>query len=1043
MLSTNSNLTNMNPKTKWYIVFILLCFVQIGFAQERTVTGTVTDANGLPLPGVSIVIKGTSTGTQSDFDGKYSIKALTNQVLVFSFIGTKRQEITITSDVINVNLLDDVQQMDEVVVIGYGVQKRKDVTGAISSISGSAIQGLVTPSFESQLAGRAAGVQVTTNTGILGEAPRIRIRGIASIGSGTFPLVIVDGMPVYTGDVGGYASANGLGDINPNDIESYEILKDGAATAIYGSRAANGVILITTKKGKDGVMKVSYNNVTGFASAVNTFDLLKTKDFLVISNEKRTNRGQQPWAIGNDYDTDWQAAVLNDSALQVDHNLSFNGGNEKTKYFMSFGYTDQEGVAVANDMNRINMRTSLEHNINKWLTVGGSLAITRTEYNGLNTGGNSLSGNIFNAIRQLPNTPIYNPDHPTGYNLTADNNNVGQWDNTDPVGDNISNIVYVLDNNKFQSKINRTIASAFVNAKITSDLTYRFQASSDNPMTTGFLYYSPVHGDGRGSNGRLQNNSADLLRWNIQNILTYNKTFADAHNLNITGVMEHQKEKNQSFFGTGTDLLDEFYNQNLVTGSYGTQTSGGSITENGIISYVVRASYNYKQKYFIQGSLRRDGISKLSSDNRWNNFTGYSAGWNLANEEFFKNINSGITELKFRGSYSEVGNTEIGNYPYLGLTSASQYGTLNGIAFTQFGNDQLLWETSKKTDFGVDFAVLNSRLKFTFDYYKNDVDGLILAVPVAPSLGVPDNTVRKNIGTMMNEGYEFSVDFSAINTQDFSWNISANLTLDNNEVTSTPNGQDILGGTFTDANYAQNLIIREGESINSIYGFQYWGVNPANGNPVYYKADGSLVQGNLNTATYFVFNPDNPSDISQSASLSAATDKVVLGNTLPTYYGSVINRFNYKNFDFNFMFRFSGGNKIFNATRRDLLTQNFNNNGTEILGRWQSPENPGDGWTPRLYASTNTFTNLTGNATSRFLEDGDFISLDNISLGYKLPQSLTDKLGLEMLRFFVQGQNLLIITDYKGLNPEMEAGGVDLNGTPRAKIVSMGINVNL
>ena len=382
MLSTNSNLINMNPKTKLYIVFLLLYFVQIGFAQERTVSGTVTDANGLPLPGVSIVIKGTSTGTQSDFDGKYSIKALTNQVLVFSFIGTKKQEITVTSDVINVNMLDDVQQMDEVVVIGYGVQKRKDVTGAISSISGSSIQGLVTPSFEGQLAGRAAGVQVTTATGILGEAPRIRIRGIASIGSGTFPLVIVDGMPVYTGDVGGYASANGLGDINPNDIESFEILKDGAATAIYGSRAANGVILITTKKGKEGVMKVSYNNVTGFASAVSTFDLLKTKDFLVIANEKRTNRAQQPWAIGNDYDTDWQAAVLNDSALQVDHNLSFNGGNEKTKYFMSFGYTDQEGVAVANDMNRINMRTSLEHNINKWLTVGGSLAITRTEYNG-------------------------------------------------------------------------------------------------------------------------------------------------------------------------------------------------------------------------------------------------------------------------------------------------------------------------------------------------------------------------------------------------------------------------------------------------------------------------------------------------------------------------------------------------------------------------------------------------------------------------------------------------------------------------------------
>ena len=907
----------------------------------------------------------------------------------------------------------------------------------------SDIQGLVTPSFESQLAGRAAGVQVTSNTGIIGEAPTIRIRGVASIGSGTAPLIVVDGMPIISGDVGGYASANGLGAINPNDIESFEVLKDGAATAIYGSRAANGVILITTKKGKKGTTQVSYNVVTGFASAIKTFDLLGTPDFLVIANEKRTNRGQAPWAVGSEFNTDWQKSVLNSSALQMDHSLSVNGGTDKTKYYMSLGFTDQDGVAVSNNMKRHSIRTNVEHDVTKWLTIGANVGVTRTEYNGLNTGGNSLSGNIFNATRQLPNTPILNPNHPTGFNISEDGAVVGRWDNTDPVGDNISNIGYVLANNKFQSKENRTLVNTFADVNLLKGLTYRFQASADNAITSGFLYYSPVHGDGNGSNGRLQNNNTETLRWNTQNILNYNASINEAHNISATAVAEYQKNKFQSFFGTGTDLLDEFYNQGLVTGAYGTQTSGGSITENGISSYVGRLSYNFKQRYFLQGSIRRDGISKLSEATRWNNFTGYSAGWNIANEKFFENLNGTVSLFKFRASYSEVGNTEIGNYPYLGLTSASQYGSLNGIAFTQFGNDQLRWETSKKTDYGLDLGLFNDKLTFNFDYYKNDIDGLILDVPVPHSLGVPDNRIKQNIGALINEGYEFTLSYTPFNNQNFNWNVSANLTLNENKVTSIPDGQDIIGGSSTNTNIAPNLIIREGEAINSLYGHRYWGVNPANGNPVYYKADGSLVQGNLETQSYSVFNPANPGAAGEASSLSSADDKFILGNSLPTYYGSVINRFGYENFDLSFMFRFSGGNSVFNSTRRDLVTQNFNNNSTEILGRWQSPENPGDGITPRLYASSNTFTNLTGHASTRFLEKGDFISLDNVTLGYKLPTTTTDRLNIKQVRFFIQAQNFVTITNYKGLNPEMESNGVDINGTPRAKVLSLGLNVNL
>lgn len=1032
----------MRSKFKWIYTLLLALLLQFSFAQEKTVSGVVSDQSG-PIPGANVVIKGTKNGVQTDFDGKFSIKAKEGDVLVASFVGMQDASSKVgASNSINFKLLQG-NTLEEVVVVGYGTQKKREVTSSVSKIKGDDIKGLVTPSFESQLAGRATGVQVTSSTGIVGAAPKIRIRGTASISSGTDPLYVVDGMPIYSGDLGGYANANGLGDINPNDIESYEVLKDGAATAIYGSRAANGVVLITTKKGKKGTMKVSYNNVVGFGSPIETFDLLKTPQFLAISNEKRTNAGLTAWAAGSEFDTDWQKAVLRESALQVEHNLSLSGGSDKTKYFMSMGYNSQEGVAISNEMKRYTFRTNIEHQLKDWLTIGGSLAVTRTEYSGLNTGRGSLSGNMFNAIRQLPNTPIYDATNATGYNINLATGNVGQWSNLQPVGDNISNIAYVLDKNKFQSQINRTIASVFASAEITKGLNYRFQASADNPITGGFLYYDPVHGDGRGSNGRLQNDNTNLMRWNTQNILSYNKTFLDAHSISATGVVEYQKEKNQYFFGVGTNLLDQFYNQNLVTGAYGTQESGGSITEVGLVSYIGRLSYNYKQKYFLQGSIRRDGISKLATDTRWVNFTGYSAGWNIAKENFMSGINKYVSDLKLRASYSEVGNTEIGSYPYLGLTSASQYGTLNGIAFTQFGNDALTWETSKKTDFGLDVALFDSKLKLTADYFRNDIDGMILAVPTAPSLGIPSNRINKNIGQLYNEGFEFGVDYNVIKNDNFQWDLNANITFQKNVVTKLPNnGADILGGSSSDININPNIIIREGESANSLYGFEYWGVNPANGFPVYVKADGTLVQGLLNQQAYRVFNPANPSDVSTVASLGQS-DKKILGNTLPTYFGGVTSKMNYKNFDLTFLVRFSGGNKLFNSTRRELLTQNLNNNSTEILGRWQSAENPGDGWTPRLWASGNITVNNTSNASTRFVENGDFISLDNITFGYNLPKSVLEKLKIESVRFFVQAQNMFIITDYKGLNPEMETFGVDLNGTPRSKILSLGINVNL
>lgn len=1028
-------LRKMKKHLHLFLTLFMVLLVQVSLAQEKTVSGVVTDEEGMPLPGVNVSIPNTSRGVQTDFDGEYSISASPGEVLVFSFLGLTTVERTVgAASEINVVLESDSEALDEVVVVGYGTQSRRSLTGSISQVKGEEIAGLIAPSFESQLSGRAAGVQVTTSSGIIGETPRFRIRGVSSITSGTYPLVVVDGIPIFTGDLGGYADNNALGDINPNDIASIEILKDGSATAIYGSRAANGVVLITTKTGREGEMRVNVNTTVGFASPVELFDLLGTDDFITISNEKRSNAGLSTWAVGNDYNTDWQKAVLNDNALQQDHNIAFSGGTARTTYFMSLGYTQQESVAKPNDMDRYSFRANMDHEIKEWLSVGANAGFTRTAYSGLNTGASSLSGNIFNATRQHPNVPIYNPDHPSGYNIDFINDDVtGRWDNLESVGDNVPNIMYAIENNGFSSKINRLISNVYADIKPVSFLNFRTQVSVDQANTNGYLYYSPVHGDGSGSGGRVQNNNAELTRWNWQNILSYNDTFAEDHTVGLTLITEYQKQTSQSFFGSGIELSNEFFRHNLISGSYGTQGSGGSLSEKGFISYAGRFNYNFRNKYFLQGTLRRDGISDLPAENRWGTFPGISAGWTISEEAFMDGVEL-INDFKIRGSYGKVGNVSIGNYPYLGLYSSAKYGDGNGIGYSQFGNNALKWETSTKYDVGFDLRMFDHRLALHFDYFLNDTDDLILDRETPQSFGIPGNSYSANVGAIQNSGVELAAELSLVRSQDFQWNVNANISFLKNEVKTLVDGQDMI------LNLNKN-IIREGEPIYSLYGYRYWGVNPANGNPVYHKADGSLVQGDIESADYFVFDPSNPSDLSTESSLSPTEDRTILGNTLPTYFGGLSSDMKYKNFDFGFMFRFSGGNKIFNETRRELLGMNFTNNSTEILGRWQSAANPGDGVTPRLMAGAATFVNLTSTPTTRFVEDGDFIKLDNVTLGYTLSPEISDRIGVDRLRIFAQGQNLLIISDYKGLDPEMERTGVDFNGTPRSRILSVGLNL--
>jgi TonB-linked SusC/RagA family outer membrane protein len=1023
-------------KISLLLAFLCLIGVQLGFSQTREITGKVTSSeDGGGIPGASIVVKGTTLGTIADIEGAFRLQVPQSaKSLIVSFVGMASMEVTLTatknySIVLNSNQV----AVDEVVVVGYGVQKKREVTGAISQVKGDAMANLATPSFESQLAGRSAGVQITAATGVLGEAPRIRIRGIGSLSQGTYPLVVVDGMPIITGDVGGDASVNAMGDINPADIESVEILKDGSATAIYGSRAANGVILISTKKGLKGKASVTYSNYFGIASPVNLFDLLKSQDFVTIANEKRSNRGQTALAVGTDVNTDWQKAVLRTNAFQQDHNLSISGANDATKYYFSAGYTTQEGVSRPNKMNRFTLRANVDHQVFKWLTLGLNSSVSRSEYFGMNTGSNSLSGNIFSAIRQLPNTLALDPSNATGYNIDAANPAiVGRGTNLQGIDDNLPNIRYTLDNNIQTSKIMGVMASTYALVTIIDGLTFKTQLGVDSKGTTGFLYYNPLHGDGRGSNGIIQNDFTSYLRWNWQNVLTYGKTLGDNHNINVNLVNEFQQQTYNYFYGGGSNMSDSFFRHNLISGSYGTQNSGGSMSQNGFNSLAARVNYNFGQKYFVQASVRRDGISSLPKANRFGLFPGASVGWTISKESFMANLKF-LTDLKLRASYAEVGNVNIGNYPYLGLYSNAKYADYNGIAFSQMGNDQLKWETSKKTDIGLDAAFLDNRIKFNFDYFINNQDGQILGVPTPPSFGIPGNTVAKNIGALKNWGYEFSGEAVLISKKDFRLTVDGNLSLVKNVVKQLVDHQDIIN-TYT--------IVRENESFNSLFGYDYLGVNMSNGNPIYRKADGTMVQANIPTTSYKVYTEANPTDVSVAAVL-ASSDRKILGSTIPTYFGSFGAKAEFKGFDFGVMFRYSGGNSLMNRTRMDLLNQKFQNNSSEILGRWQSTSVPGDGWTPRLWYAGDTFVNLTDNTSTRWVEKGNFVKLQNLVLGYTLPKSLLNKIRIQNLRVFVQGQDLLMFTKYKGIDPEMESGGVDFNGTPRQSVVTFGINLKL
>jgi TonB-linked SusC/RagA family outer membrane protein len=1037
------------------LTYLLLCLAAgISFvtAQTNRVTGTVISAeDNEPVIGASVVVKGTTTGTVTDFDGAFSLEVPANaKTLVISYIGMSTKEIPVAARV-NVTLETDAQAIDEVVVVGYGTQKKKDVTSAIAKVSGEDISNLASPSFESQLAGRAAGVQVSTPSGMVGEAPEFQIRGFSTISSGSQPLIIIDGVPITSGDKGElYGRYNALGDINPNDIQSVEILKDGAATAVYGSRAANGVVLITTKKGTKGSVKVTYDGFVGTSQAAKLHELLNAEEFVRIANEKFTNWGEDGPAVldPNGVNTNWNDHIFR-SALQQSHSIAASGGTDRSQYYASIGYTNMEGIIRASSQERYTVSANVTQTANKWLQVGAGIQAARSILHGAMNGENSLGSVGFAGTRMLPNVSPFNPDDVTGYNIDADNRKaLGRGPNKSYIDNGIQNIVWALDNNLNLTRSTRLIGSGFAEIKFMEGLTLRTQGGMDYTLINDFLKWNSDSGDGYGYGGLLEEVNTLHYNWNWQNVLNFTRTFDDVHNLGVTAVQEYTHTDYEYVYAEVMQLSDKFFSEHIISDTFGEKLVGGYKSSNGLASYLLRGNYNYDSKYYISASVRRDGLSKLPPDTRWGTFAGGSLAWRLSREAFWaeSSLSGWFNDLRLRGSMATIGNSDLGSdFPYLGTYSAKDFGAQKGIGWNNMGNDRLKWESTQTFDLGVDGTLFDGRLSFELAYFRKDTRDLVMEVPTPPTMGIPENRYYDNIGKIKNSGLEISLSATPVASKGFIWQTDFNLTFVKNKVIELLNGQDIH-----EPGNVSYVITREGESFQSIYGFEYYGVNKENGNPIWYKADGSLVQfDTFGSYDYAVYNPANPADVSQQSGLSATEDRKILGSSLPTWFGGFNNTFKYRDFDLNIFFRFSGGNKIMNASRpKTLLNLDFSNNGKEILGRWQSKENPGDGVTPKIgYGDDDALYNASF-ADSRFVEDGSFLKLSNIALGYTLPGQLASKLDISKIRLYLQAQNLLTLTGYGGLDPETTTQpsnysrrGVDWDGMPQQRIFTVGANI--
>ena len=1044
-------------------LFILLFVATSAIAQNRTITGTVTSTeDGLPIPGVSVKVKGTNIGASTEANGKFTLSVPSNTTsLEISSIGFITRTVTISGNVVNVSLMTDAKGLSEVVVVGYGTKSVKDMTGSSARISGDRISEQPIESFDKALSGKAAGVQISSSGGTLADGVSIRIRGINSISTSSLPLVVIDGIPANTREnLNTFNSGNGtrfdpLALINPNDIESIDVLKDAGAAVLYGSRAANGVILITTKKGKQGTNKITFDSKLSYATASTVPNLLNGDQFNTINNEKVANRfgGAAP-IVAKDSDidgdgspdrVDWMKVIFN-TGTTYDNTASISGGTEKASYYGSARYADQSGIIYGNKLNSGSARINLDVRPKSWIKGGVELSFTKSKNFGVLTDG-YLAGASIAGYNAPPTVSVFNPNGIKGYNLTSVapigylglGNNVTSVSGTSLIGNRVYNPIATIDLQRNQNTAENLIGNVYVEIQPITGLKFTSKYGVDYQKNFEDQYSSPyIAGLGLSYGGLVQDNLLDRNQWVWQNYATYDKTIASSHRISATVGSEFQHTREQQLYASANNFSDPFF-QSIIDGAYtgtvpGTSdvllASGGSVFSNGLESYFGRLGYSYEGRYFLEGALRADAFSGFGEANRWGKFPSASLGWIVSEESFFKK-NQYVDYVKIRSSYGLVGNSRgVGSYAARTLYGGGSYASLNGFSSSQLGNADLKWETSKKFNIGLDVNFLGSKINLVTDYFNTNITGLILAAPVLYTVGVPGSSITTNIGSMKNSGFEVTLNTTNIVRKDFSWTSSFNYTHVKNEVLSlvaSNNNADIL---------SSSTVASVGKPLGTYKLIQWAGVQESTGYPMWYGADGKTLKiWNQVTQKYVLENG--------TVTTLGASDQVYLeGKTgTPTFYGGFDNNIRYKDFDLNFSIVYQGGNYLYNSTHSGLLANSFQNNDARILDRW-TPTNT-TAAAPRLYSMDNT-----GNQTStRFLEKGDFLRMRTISLSYRLDQRWLDKAGVANLKLSAQVYNAFVITGYSGIDPEVNsnrnnsnlATGFDNRAIPQPRTYSLGL----
>ncbi|MFN3800175.1 SusC/RagA family TonB-linked outer membrane protein [Belliella pelovolcani] len=977
-------------------VFSLLLIFSIGLTcvQEARaqifVRGTVTDESSMPIPGVSILVKGTVSGVVSDLDGKYNIEVASEQaVLVFSFIGFATQEITVGGrSVLNLQMRTDDNILEEFVVMGYGEQARKDVTGSIATVGTEAFDARPNTQFGNLIQGKLAGVQVITPSGKPSAGFSIRIRGTNSISGSSEPLYVVDGVPTMDTRT-----------INPADIENITVLKDASAAAIYGAQGANGVVLITTKKGQLGAPRFEFNTYQGFSQAWRTLPVLNSEQYRDLMTEFGQNTD---WSRYTE-NTDWQNEIFQLGASQ-NYQMAVSGKNEQTTYYLSGGYTKQTGAVRSAEMERFNFKASIEQNMNDWLKIGTN--VNYMYYYDVDVADNQAvnqGGVILGMLSTPPNIGIFNPDG------TFTTNPFQDWEN--PVSS--------TDGSQRGYKNSRILGNLYAEIEFMPELKFRSNVGIDQSNGMYDYFLDPFRTSfGRANEGIARHNTDRMSYYIIDNTLTYTK-----------------RNEKHSFSALAGTVLQKFLweNSNIETRGFAndvvTTTNAGSIiaaagnskTEKANASFLSRVTYDFDQKYLLTANFRVDGSSSFGPGNRWGYFPSFSVGWRLSEEQFMKTLDKNLDDLKIRFGYGIVGNDQISSSPYAYLGRVS-YGAnypiggtiLPGSFLGSIENRNLKWESTEQISLGIDGSFFDGRLLIVADAYIKNTSDLLLNVQLPRSTGFNDGI--QNIGKLQNKGLEFQV--TSVNTRGkFQWNTDFNISMNRNTVLDII-GQDIIGGGIAgrgDVSFSQ-----EGMPLGMFYGYVYGGVDPTTGNAFYIDVNGEST---------FTPSPD---------------DRSFIGNPHPDFIYGLTNSFSYKNFDLSIFIRGVYGNDVFNATRIETEGMtDAKNQSAVVANRWRAPGDVTD--IPRAsWGNTNN-----SRISTRFIEDGSFLRVQAVTMGYNAPQSLISRMKISGLRVYLTGENLFTLTGYKGFDPEVNAFGasntvmgVDFGTYPQTRNIIMGINLS-